>query len=147
VIVAGVDGSEASKEALHWALEEARLRQTQLRVVCAWARPQVGGRIYIPPDLSDPERLRQAAQEQLDGFVDEVAGESPGVELERVAVEGSAGKVLVEAAEDAELLVIGSRGRGGFAGLLLGSVSGQCAQHAPCPVVIVRGGAQAPERQ
>jgi nucleotide-binding universal stress UspA family protein len=147
VIVVGVDGSEASKDALRWALEEARLRQSSLRAVYAWLYPQIGGRGYIPSELLDPELLRKTAQERLDALVGEVAGESPGVELERVVDEGPAARVLVEAAEEAELLVVGSRGHGGFAGLLLGSVSQQCAHHAPCPVVIVRGRAHAPEER
>jgi nucleotide-binding universal stress UspA family protein len=67
-----------------------------------------------------------------------VADESGGAQIERVAVEGQAARVLVGAAEGAELLVVGSRGHGGFTGLLLGSVSQQCAHHAPCPVVILR---------
>jgi nucleotide-binding universal stress UspA family protein len=145
VIVVGVDGSEASKEALRWALEEAPVRGSSLRVVYAWLSPQIGGRGYIPPDVLDPELLRQTAQERLDGFVAEVVGESPGVEIERVVDEGPAAQVLVEAAKKAELLVVGSRGHGGFAGLLLGSVSQQCAHHASCPVVIVRGHAQKEE--
>jgi nucleotide-binding universal stress UspA family protein len=144
VIVVGVDGSDPSKEALRWALEEARLRRSSLRAVNAWLYPQIGGRGYIPSELLDPELLRKTAQERLDGLVDEVVGESPGVELERVVREGPAAQVLVEAAEQAELLVVGSRGHGGFAGLLLGSVSQQCAHHAPCPVVIVRGRGYAP---
>jgi nucleotide-binding universal stress UspA family protein len=146
VIVVGIDGSEASKEALAWALEEAGLRRSTLRVVYAWRSPLVGGRSYIPPELFDPEVLRRSAQELLDGFVAEVTGgTSPDVELELVPLEGPAALVLVEGAEGAELLVVGSRGRGGFAGLLLGSVSQQCAQHARCPVVIVPGGARTKE--
>jgi nucleotide-binding universal stress UspA family protein len=140
MIVVGIDGSEASKEALGWALEEARLRRSTLRVVYAWHSPRVGGRSYIPPELFDPEVLRRSAQELVDSFVAEVDDRtSLDVELELVPLEGPAAVVLVEAAEQAELLVVGSRGRGGFAGLLLGSVSQQCAQHARCPVVIVRG--------
>lgn len=138
MIVVGVDGSDASKEALRWALEESRLRRSGLQAVYAWLRPQIGGRVYIPPELLDREQLRKTAQEQLAANVAEVAGENPGVELEPIVGEGPAAKVLTRAAEDAELLVVGSRGHGGFAGLLLGSVSHQCAQHAPCPVVIVR---------
>jgi nucleotide-binding universal stress UspA family protein len=81
----------------------------------------------------DPELLRQTAQERLDGFVTEVVGESPGVEIERVVYEGPAAQVLVEAAKKAELLVVGSRGHGGFAGLLLGSVSQNAPTTPPVP--------------
>jgi len=133
-----VDGSDASEQALRWALEESRLRRSTLRAVYAWLRPQIGGRGYIPPEFLDQDLLRKTAQERLDANVAKLAGENPGVELERVVSEGPAAKVLTQAAEDAELLVVGSRGHGGFAGLLLGSVSHQCAQHAPCPGVIVR---------
>ncbi len=139
VIVVGVDGSEPSKEALHWALGEARLRQATLRAIYAWLYPNVGGRGYIPPELLDRAVLSRSAQAKLDAAVTEVAGTSPGVDLERTVVEGPTARVLVEAGEEAELLVVGSRGHGGLAGLLLGSVGQQCAHHAPCPVVIVRG--------
>jgi nucleotide-binding universal stress UspA family protein len=142
MIVVGVDGSEASREALRWALEEARLRGSSVRAVYAWVQPQMGGRRYIPPELLDPELLRQTAQERLDDVVREVAGDLAEAELEGVVSEGIAAQVLTDAASDAELLVVGSRGHGGFAGLLLGSVSQQCAQHASCPVVIVRARAE-----
>jgi nucleotide-binding universal stress UspA family protein len=138
VIVIGVDGSVQSEEALRWALEEARLRRSKLRAVYAWLYPVIGGRGYIPPEYLDPERLRETAQERLDGFVAGVAREYPDVEIERVVAEGPAPRVLLDAAGDADLLVVGSRGRGGFAGLLLGSVGQQCVHHAVCPVVIVR---------
>jgi nucleotide-binding universal stress UspA family protein len=141
-IVVGVDGSEASREALRWSAEEARLRRTTLRAVYAWVAPAVSVHGYVPPELLDPEPQRQAAQARLDGFVKEVVGEPPGMRVERVVVEGPAARVLVDAADGAALLVVGSRGHGGFAGLLLGSVSQQCAQHAPCPV-IVRGDGRA----
>jgi nucleotide-binding universal stress UspA family protein len=137
VIVVGVDGSEPSKEALHWALGEARLRQATLRAIYAWLYPNVGGRGYIPPELLDRAVLSRSAQAKLDAAVTEVAGTSPGVDLERTVVEGPTARVLVEAGEEAELLVVGSRGHGGLAGLLLGSVSQQCVHHAACPVVIV----------
>jgi len=139
VIVVGVDGSEPSKAALRWALEEARLRGATLRAVHAWAVPAV----YVhgsafPPELVDRDLIRERAEESLDAVVTEVAGASPAVAIEPATGEGPPGRVLVEAARDADLLVVGSRGHGGFAGLLLGSVSQQCAQHAECAVVIVR---------
>lgn len=94
VIVVGVDGSDASNEALRWALEESRLRRSGLRAVYAWLYPQIGGRGYIPPELLKPELPRESAQERLDAFVAEVAGENRGVELERIVREGPAAKVL-----------------------------------------------------
>ena len=93
---------------------------------------------FVPPDLIDANALRESAQKALDETVAEVAGDNPDAYIERVVEHGSVAHVLVEAARDADLLVVGSRGHGGFTGSLLGSVSQQCAQHAPCAVVIVR---------
>jgi nucleotide-binding universal stress UspA family protein len=138
VIVAGVDGSEDSKEALRWALAEAALRRATVRAVHAWSMPIAFGGPYMPPQPYDGPELRDQAQASLDAAVDEVAGEAAPVAVERVVEQGSPADVLVRAAEGADLLVVGSRGHGGFAGLLLGSVGQQCAQHAPCAVVIVR---------
>jgi nucleotide-binding universal stress UspA family protein len=149
-IVVGVDGSPESKEALRWALEEAHLRETPVRAVWAWelplefeplmaAVPLTPG--YLPDGADTAEQLREVTERQLEAVVAEVAREVPeaaGVQVERQAVEGHPADVLVEAARGAELLVVGSRGRGGFTGLLLGSVSQACAHHASCPVVIVR---------
>lgn len=94
MIVVGVDGSEASNEALRSALEESRLRRSALRAVYAWFYPQIDGRGYIAPELLNPELLRETAQERLDAFVAEAAGENRGVELERIVREGPAAKVL-----------------------------------------------------
>jgi nucleotide-binding universal stress UspA family protein len=138
VIVAGVDGSEDSKEALRWALAEAALRRATVRAVHAWSMPIAFGGPDMPPQPYDGPELRDQAQASLDAAVDEVAGEAAPVAVERVVEQGSPADVLVRAAEGADLLVVGSRGHGGFAGLLLGSVGQQCAQHAPCAVVIVR---------
>jgi nucleotide-binding universal stress UspA family protein len=138
-IVVGVDGSDHSQQALRWALEEAKLRRASLRVVYAWMLPTYAmGYGFVPGDLVDPKVLGDSANEQLDKAVTEVVGDSKDVQVERKAIEGIAAEVLVEEAEGADLLVVGSRGHGGFAGLLLGSVSQQCAQHATCPVVIIR---------
>jgi nucleotide-binding universal stress UspA family protein len=137
-IVVGIDGSDHSQEALRWALAEARLRSASLRVVYAWMLPVYAtGYGFAPGELIDPVAMSDAAKLQLDKSLEEI-GDANGVTLERKAVEGMAAQVLVEEAEGADLLVVGSRGHGGFAGLLLGSVSQQCAHHAPCPVVIVR---------
>jgi len=138
LIVVGIDGSGHSKQALRWALAEARLRGASLRVVYAWTMPVYVGYGVTSAAVLDPQSLRAAASENLDETVAEVVGEATDVSVERKAVEGLAAEALVEEAKDADLLVVGSRGHGGFTGLLLGSVSQQCAHHAPCPVVIVR---------
>jgi nucleotide-binding universal stress UspA family protein len=138
-IVVGIDGSDHSKKALRWALDEAQLRGASLEVVFAWMLPVYAtGYGFAPGDLIDPKILGDGAAEQLDQAVTEVAGAMTDLKISRKTVEGMAAQVLVEEAEGADLLVVGSRGHGGFAGLLLGSVSQQCAQHASCPVVIIR---------
>lgn len=138
-IVVGVDGSEASKAALRWAVEEARLRSTPVEAVYAWPFPYgalgFGWSPTIDQDALDD--ARRAAEAALHDLV-RAAGAAHGVEVREYAIEGAAGSVLLEKAEGAEMLVVGSRGLGGFKELLLGSVSHQCAQHATCPVVIVR---------
>jgi nucleotide-binding universal stress UspA family protein len=140
LIVVGVDGSEPSKAALRWALDEARLRNCAVRVVYAWfAHP-----VLVPGSpmvAADWEAVRRSADEFVSELVAAEAGEDTGVEVDAVAAHGNAADVLVRHARGAQLLVVGSRGHGGFAGLLLGSVSQQCVHHAPCPVVIVRGSA------
>jgi nucleotide-binding universal stress UspA family protein len=136
-LVVGVDGSEASRHALQWASEEARLRGARLVVVHAWFIPAAVAPGLVPVPV-DPEEWRLEAEELVARELEETLGAEPGVPVERVVVPGSPAAVLVEAADGADLLVVGSRGRGGFAGLLLGSVSQQAAHHAPCPVVIVR---------
>jgi nucleotide-binding universal stress UspA family protein len=145
MIVVGVDGSESSLEALRWAIEEARIRHSPIRVVYAWFMPRDGSYGFVPAEVFDRERLQQEAGDDLDGWVAQLAPESVDVQVERHVVEGHGAHALIEAAEGAELLVVGSRGRGGFKGLLLGSVSQQCAHHAPCPVVILRARRRAAE--
>lgn len=135
VVVVGVDGSEASSRALAWAAQEACLRNAILRVVHAWNLPALSAAAYLPPSaFEDAPGETQAA---LDTQIAEVLGPVPDVKWEREVLQGPAAQVILEAAEDAELVVVGSRGRGGFAGLLLGSVSNQVAHHAHCPVTIV----------
>ena len=144
-MVVGVDGSPGAHEALLWALAEARLRGAKLHIVHAWKVPMIEALPepwvigLTPPGPSVEEvheRLRGAAKDVLDSSI-RAAQAQPGVEIERELHEGHTVTVLLTAARDAELLVVGARGRGGFAGLLLGSVSHQCADHAPCPLAIV----------
>jgi nucleotide-binding universal stress UspA family protein len=135
-IVVGIDGSDESKRALHWALNEARLREAKLVAVHSWTYQLAAGPGYMPG--ADPE-VRGSIQKEAEKVIDDALAEfaTGGVEIERKALEGQPSATLVEAAQGADLLVVGSRGRGGFSGLLLGSVSQQCAHHALCPVVIV----------
>ena len=135
MIIVGVDGSEESQQALRWALAEAKLRGSSVRAVHAWHYRGYG---YIDPEVGDSNALLSAAANVLRAAVDEVAGDAAGVELEQSVLQGPAAKMLIDESEKAEMLVVGTRGRGGFAGLMLGSVSQQCAQHAHSPVVIVR---------
>lgn len=138
-IVVGVDGSEPAERALDWAIEEARLRGARLLVVSAW---------HVPAAVYGPSGFVPPVSESIDQTFEEVAAEATedaagrgreaGVDVETDVREGNPAEILVEAAESADLLVVGSRGRGGVAGLLLGSVSAHCAHHAPCPVVVVR---------
>lgn len=140
-IVVGIDGSEAAKNALRWALEEARLRSAKIVAVHAWEAPPAMPEPGPAPgfDLVGilPE-VEEAGERLVKAVVEEVVGDDSDVTVEPVAIQGPAASVLVEAARDADLLVVGSRGHGGFTALLLGSVSQQLAHHAPCPLLIHR---------
>ncbi len=144
-IVVGVDGSDASHEALRWAAEEARLRFAPLVAVYAWS--------FIPAQpIGDPGMLampagdlagqlgaeNEAARGALDAIVAEALGTDAGIEVEKKLVEGDAGDVLVAESTSAELLVVGSHGRSGLKAALLGSVSRHVVSHAACPVVVVK---------
>ena len=137
-IVVGLDGSEEAREALRWALEEARLRKSGLRAVHAWSDPYLVVPAFAQPEDFTPEALREQARTTLATAIADVVGAQSDVEIEQRVVEGSPAAVLIDAAEGADLLVVGSRGLGGFTGLLLGSVSQHCVAHAPCPVLVVR---------
>ncbi len=134
VIVVGIDGSEPSKEALRWAATQAGLTGARLRVVLSWELPSAAYLTPLPAGLD----LDKDAHQVLDQEVDEVLGTDPAISVERVVVEGHPAPVLLEMSKDADLLVVGSRGHGQFAGMLLGSVSEHCVSHAACPVVVVR---------
>lgn len=141
VIVVGVDHSPESRAALRFAFEEAQLRRAKLRLVHAWLFGYIsatGFESSFPVLGGERNELRGAVVAAVEATLQEVVPDAGEVEIERRVVGGTPAAVLVEASRDAELLVVGSRGRGGFSGLLLGSVSQQCAHHASCPVVIVR---------
>jgi nucleotide-binding universal stress UspA family protein len=133
-IVVGVDGSQPAREALRWAIDEARRRDATVEAVYAWHQPFAAG--FAMEREIDLGHYEDDAQKVLDDAVDAMT-ECADVAIERKLVAGSAAGALVDEAKGASLLVVGSRGRGGFAGLMLGSVSQQAAHHAPCPVVII----------
>lgn len=140
-IVVGVDGSTGARAALEWALDEARLRGASLEAVHAWQSPTlvVAGPFGAPPlaDEDTTERVRKAAEHLLEKELQAV--DTSGVKVEPIVPGASPANALLDIARGADLLVVGTRGHGGFVGLLLGSVSQQVSHHAPCPVVIVPG--------
>jgi nucleotide-binding universal stress UspA family protein len=141
VIVVGVDQSAGSLAALRFALEEARLRDATLRIVHAWQYGYIGAGFLegsYPLVGADIKELQDAGEAELDARVREAIPNTGDVAIERRVLEGRPAAILVEQSLGADLLVVGSRGHGGFAELLLGSVSHQCASHAKCPVVVVR---------
>jgi nucleotide-binding universal stress UspA family protein len=134
-IVVGVDGFESSRSALRWAVRQAKLTGAVVEVVTAWHIPAGTG--FAPP--ADMPDYQEDAFEILAEAVAEMCTVDPDVQVCPRVVEGQAGRVLVAAAEGADLLVVGSRGHGGLAEALLGSVGQYCVHHAPCPVLIMRG--------
>ena len=136
-VVVGVDGSAAAQAALEWAVEDAGRRGCRVDAISAW-HPDSGFIIgAVPAEVvmgMSPEAMRATAQAGLDHAVEGF----DGVEIRRILVEGDPRTALIEASKDAELLVVGNRGRGVIAEAILGSVSSYCVHHASCPVVIIR---------
>ncbi|MCV2487886.1 universal stress protein [Geodermatophilus sp. YIM 151500] len=139
-VLVGHDGSECAQHALRWAAALAGRAGLEVHVLRAWSmtsapRPSSWSTGYVPP-MAD---WAGAVHEELRRHVAS-AGLDPGVTVHCHVVHRSPARGLIEAAAGADLLVVGARGRGGFGGLLLGSVSDQCVHHAPCPVTVVRTG-------
>ncbi|MCB5163868.1 universal stress protein [Streptomyces bambusae] len=134
-IVVGVDGSPSSQAALRWAVRYAGLVGGRVEAVTAWEVP--GAASWSAPAV-DATFDAEEAERKLVEEVRSVLGEDGASRVHERLVQGHPAEVLADAAEGAELLVVGSRGRGGFRRALLGSVSQQVALHAPCPVTIVR---------
>ena len=134
-IVVGVDGSPESRKALRWAAHLGQLLGAPINVVSAWQYPTTYGYAAPLPDWSPHENMRGVQAEVITG----VFGEEDPPGVAHILQSGGAAHVLLEASETALMLVVGSRGHGGFAGLLLGSVSATVAEHASCPVLIVHG--------
>jgi nucleotide-binding universal stress UspA family protein len=135
-VVVGFDGSERARRAALWAAREARLKGRPLTLVHAILPPVTTGGLGVglPPSLELIDELERQAAEQLGAL----AAELGNLDMTTVVRIGAPSGVLLEASESADLVVVGSRGRGGFAGLLLGSVGAQVAAHAECPVAVVR---------
>jgi nucleotide-binding universal stress UspA family protein len=136
-IVVGVDGSETSRAALRWAIEEAERHGSSLEAVHAWYVGYVGGAYTFDAGIIDPTIYRDAGDGLLNAIVDAEDESGLAAPVRRLLVNDSPAHALLEAAKGADLIVVGSRGRGGFAGLLLGSVSQQVVHHAPCPVLVI----------
>jgi nucleotide-binding universal stress UspA family protein len=139
-IVVGIDGSGNSQRALDWAVKEAGVRHAPLTVLAVHqvaANQWTGNPLIYPEDTPQQEKARQAAEEAVSKAVSEAGDAKPSSVTVR-AVSGLAARELIDASRDADLVVVASRGAGGFASLLLGSVSSQVVQHAASPVVVVK---------
>jgi nucleotide-binding universal stress UspA family protein len=137
-IVVGIDGSLHAERALDWAMREAALRHAQLTVISVFplAGSHFGEEAAVPEDAEPLERTRLAAQEATDKALAGLAYPGPEKVLVEV-VNGIPAEALLQAAAEADMIVIGSRGAGGFERLAMGSVGDQVARHAHCPVVII----------
>jgi nucleotide-binding universal stress UspA family protein len=135
-VVVGVDGSEGSRRALQWAASEARQRHAVLEVVHAWHIPYVGGYPYAAGTL-DWGVIEAGAKTVLEREIASVAPAGLAGPVKGILCGDAAAQAIVTVSKGADLVVVGSRGHGGFAGLLLGSVSQQVVHHAGCPVVVV----------
>ena len=134
-IVVGIDGSQPSRLALQWAMRQGELTGATVDVIHAWEMPLIYGTV---PVVVMPDDMEVVAEGLVADTISAVAGTGPAMPVRGRAVHGNPAAVLIEAAQDADLLVVGSRGHGGFVGALLGSVSQHCVHHATCPVVVVR---------
>ena len=134
-VVVGIDGSENARRALRWAIDEAKVRKAELEVVAAWQWLSAG---FVPPPAAapDPVTYEEAAAQLLEEAL--AAEDTTGiVALRRLPMHGSAAATLLQRSLDADLLVVGSHGRGTFERALLGSVATQVSHHASCPLVVV----------
>lgn len=134
VIVVGVDGSPSSVEALRWAVHQARAVSAEVRAVAAWAVPATFGYESVSAEIDWSASARKA----LEYALEEVGVSDESTPIISEVTRGHPVKVLIEASHTADLLVVGSRGHGAVVGMLLGSVSQHCVNHAECPVVVVR---------
>jgi nucleotide-binding universal stress UspA family protein len=133
-VIVGIDGSDNAAHALAWAASEARTRTTRLTVVHGYQVPPVGAYPYSTATI-DPALMPRAARHLLDTALEHI--DTAGLDVVPVASPGGAAHAVLQSAEDADLVVVGSRGLGPFQRLLLGSVATQIVHHAPCPVAVI----------
>lgn len=140
-IVVGVDGSQTADEALRWAIRQAQLTGATVDAVTAWDYPaSMGGVGLAPMGMYDDTDFAKLAADIVTSAIGRVTDPAAdGVIVRQRVAEGNAARVLLTAADGADLLVVGSRGHRGFTAALLGSVSQHCVHHAPCPVVVIHG--------
>jgi nucleotide-binding universal stress UspA family protein len=137
-IAVGVDGSDCSEKALGWAVEEAVRRGCTLRVIHAWYHLGQAAGLGLAT-LADPQVLHDSSQAMVERMVGPWREKYPDADITVTLAETAPVTALIEASRTADLVVVGSRGHGGLATLMLGSVSNALAHHSECPVVIVRG--------
>jgi nucleotide-binding universal stress UspA family protein len=144
-IVVGVDGSSSARAALRWAVRQAELTGASVEALTAWRAPTLvglgGAFTEVDARGGEDSTIKAAAESMLRAEVDEVTGPAAEAQVKALVGEGSAAQLLLDAAEGATMVVVGSRGHGGITGTLLGSVGQTLVQHAPCPVLVIRGGA------
>jgi nucleotide-binding universal stress UspA family protein len=133
-IYVGVDGSPSSQQALRWAARQAELTGDELHALIAWSFPDIYAWAPVDNGIDWAANAQEALEQAISGALDPAAAER----VQRHVIQGYPARVLLEAAADADLLVVGSRGHGGFTGMLLGSVSQHAVTHAHCPVVVIR---------
>jgi len=139
-IVAGVDGSPSSVSALRWAIRQAGLSGSSVDAVIAWHQPAAAaGFGWAPADVDQDFSFEELAGKTLTEAISDTHDPAGDVGVRALVMEGNPAQVLLAAAASADLLVVGSRGHGGFAEALLGSVSQHCVHRATCPVVVIRG--------
>jgi nucleotide-binding universal stress UspA family protein len=144
-IVVGVDGSQGSRDALALAIRLAVGTGARVEAVSAWHVPYMAAYPYGAIIIEDRDTFEDRARAVLDEAVDAADTRGLAEPIERIVTCGSPAQVLVDQAKGADMLVVGSRGHGGFTGLLVGSVSQQCVNHAHCPVLVVRPPEERPE--
>lgn len=142
-IIVGVDGSEPSKQALRWAAFVSATTGATVDAIATW---RLNGFTAGPRLMDNPGSFDETEEttKMLEQTVADVFGEDRPARLNTIVEEGNPAKVLVEASKDATMLIVGSRGRGGFVGLMLGSVSTACSAHSSCPVMVIHGDTPAP---